>query len=507
MGDRRIAVLVGAALASLFLIAAPMGEPGPARAAGCIELVQNGGFEADTAWLIGSNAYPAAYSSARAHSGARAMRLGLDGAPNRVSYSSIRQPISIPATAAAAYLTFWAYPISEASGEGDRQEAILLYPDGSTAAIIWRTLSNSQTWTPFSFNLAAFAGQTFILYFNVYNDGVGGRAALYLDDVSLQVCEGVTPTPTAIVVTATPTPGPPTIVVTNTPTPIIVTATPTPSPPLIVVTNTPTPVVVTATPTPAGACTELLTDGGFESFGTGWTRGKTPQYAVLVGPPLTHSGNVAVRLGPVGQPDKFSYSSIRQTVSLPYGVQAIRLSFWHYLQSEDVGTERDRQEALLLDPVTSIPLSILWRVTRDDRAWLQETLDLTPFQGQIVVLYFNVRNDGDGRRSAMYLDDVSLLACYAPTPPSFSAAPTLPPEGTPEAVAVLPEETTPTPTPSPTPFVTPIAAAPASPAWNAPSPLDEALNNLPMVGAGALFVGATAALAAFMLLSRRESRE
>jgi hypothetical protein len=177
------------------------------------------------------------------------------------------------------------------------------------------------------------------------------------------------------------------------------------------------------------------------------------------------------------------------------------------LQSEDVGTERDRQEALLLDPVTSIPLSILWRVTRDDRAWLQETLDLTPFQGQIVVLYFNVRNDGDGRRSAMYLDDVSLLACYAPTPPSFSAAPTLPPEGTPEAVAVLPEETTPTPTPSPTPFVTPIAAAPASPAWNAPSPLDEALNNLPMVGAGALFVGATAALAAFMLLSRRESRE
>jgi hypothetical protein len=34
-----------------------------------------------------------------------------------------------------------------------------------------------------------YKGQTIILYFNVYNAGIGGlKTAMYLDDVSVQVC-------------------------------------------------------------------------------------------------------------------------------------------------------------------------------------------------------------------------------------------------------------------------------------------------------------------------------
>ena len=481
MGDRRIFALLGAILASLPLVATLAKEPVPVRAVGCIELVQNGGFETNAGWAINVNGYPASYTTALAYTGARSMRLGLDYAPNRLTFSSVQQQIASPATVTSAILTFWAYPISEAPGTGDHQEAILLYPDGATAAILWRTTSDSQVWTPFSFNLSAFAGQTLTLYFNVYNDGSGGRATLFLDDVSLQLCDGATPTPTAILVTATPTPGPPTIVVTNTPTPIVVTATPT---------RTPLP------PVPPGTCTELLSDGGFESLGVGWTRGRTPDYGAFVGSSLVHSGSVAVRLGNVDQPDRFSYSSIRQTVTLSYGVDVIRLSFWHNLRSEDMGIERDRQEVILLDPVTSVTVSVLWRVTRDDRVWQMEALDLTPFQGRILTLYFNVRNDGDGRRTAMYLDDVSLLACQGASPPPLAFAP---------GDATIPAPVGPSETATPT--VTPLATAPVAAETSVPPSttnrfLDGIAESLPVLGASALFLGITAALAAIIYWAR-----
>jgi hypothetical protein len=40
------------------------------------------------------------------------------------------------------------------------------------------------------FDLSAWRGRTFQLYFNVYNDGLGGMAQMYLDDVALVVCTG-----------------------------------------------------------------------------------------------------------------------------------------------------------------------------------------------------------------------------------------------------------------------------------------------------------------------------
>ena len=48
-----------------------------------------------------------------------------------------------------------------------------------------------------SFDLSQWRGQTVQVYFNVYNDGLGGTAAMFLDDVSLATCTGgVTVVPT-----------------------------------------------------------------------------------------------------------------------------------------------------------------------------------------------------------------------------------------------------------------------------------------------------------------------
>lgn len=54
----------------------------------------------------------------------------------------------------------------------------------------WKVLQNQQSWQPHSFDLIGLAGQTFAVYFNVINDGVGGRTAMWVDDARLWACSG-----------------------------------------------------------------------------------------------------------------------------------------------------------------------------------------------------------------------------------------------------------------------------------------------------------------------------
>jgi len=62
---------------------------------------------------------------------------------------------------------------------------------------LMRLASDARSWQHHEFALSEYAGKTVTLRFSVYNDGLGGRAAMYLDDVTLEACWGaVPPTPT-----------------------------------------------------------------------------------------------------------------------------------------------------------------------------------------------------------------------------------------------------------------------------------------------------------------------
>jgi len=117
------------------------------------------------------------------------MRLGITSLSDAQSYSSIHQTVTIPGNAASATLSFWYYPICNDPGY-DWQEAIIFNQSwGIVVRPMPKMCSNSQTWTHHTFELSAYKGQTIILYFNVYNDGIGNRkTAMYVDDVSVQVC-------------------------------------------------------------------------------------------------------------------------------------------------------------------------------------------------------------------------------------------------------------------------------------------------------------------------------
>ncbi len=119
------------------------------------------------------------------------MRLGITSQSDVYSWSSIRQQVTIPGGAASATLSFWYYPICQDAFPYDWQE-VIIYDSTMTNKLAWpmpQVCSNSQTWTHRTFNLTPYKGQTITLYFNVKNDGVGNlKTAMYLDDVSVQVC-------------------------------------------------------------------------------------------------------------------------------------------------------------------------------------------------------------------------------------------------------------------------------------------------------------------------------
>ena len=394
----------------LILKAAGAVSPTATPTVTCSDVVRNGGFEQISDWYLPKTNYPADYSTAQAHGGNRSMRLGIvNSYHNTYSYSDAQQTVTLPAGLASAKLRFWAYPMSkdagtvptpypraaaslEALGYDVQYLLILDQWDNWIDTLLWQA-RDDQKWLYYEFDIIRYAGRTIKLQFGVYNTGYGGVTAMYVDDVSLEVCYGAAPT-----ATATPTG--------------LATATPT---------STPTP---TATP---WGCYEGLVNGGFESYGGWWI--PTTRYSAGYSTAMPHSGAWSMRLGIVNAGDNtYSYSDAQQTVYIPTGISRVTLRFWAYPQSGDARTvpwptismlgdirllnlSYDVQYLLILDKYSTWIDTLLWQA-RDDRQWLFYEFDLTRYAGQTIKLQFGAYNTGYGGVTSMYLDDASLEICY-----------------------------------------------------------------------------------------------
>jgi photosystem II stability/assembly factor-like uncharacterized protein len=192
----------------------------------CEERLANSSFELNYGWYLPVTPATAAYSTQHARSGLRSVRIGIDSAADVYSYSSASQFVTIPAGISNATLRFWWYPISgeapsaagdepkpaslvgataetlptELSAE-DRQYVLLLDTAGTIIASLLWIRSNAQAWQEAAYDVTAHRGHTIRVYFGVFNDGSGGRTAMYVDDASLRTCWPALPPPT-------PTPAP-----------------------------------------------------------------------------------------------------------------------------------------------------------------------------------------------------------------------------------------------------------------------------------------------------------
>ncbi len=169
---------------------------------GCsLTSLPNGGFEeaipgSSGVWILGNDPVPAEIV-AETYEGLRALRMGNppdSGQPAIHTYSSARQLISIPASALTAKL-MWAHkPSSQAAPNAypavndDRQELILLTQELMTKRILYRQLNNDGIWRVNNADLTPFIGETFYIYFNVFNNSDSARSWMLLDAVRLEIC-------------------------------------------------------------------------------------------------------------------------------------------------------------------------------------------------------------------------------------------------------------------------------------------------------------------------------
>ena len=374
--------------------ATPGPSPTPPVTPNCPSVLRNGGFEADSDWTpLGG--VPGGYSTLQARTGARSLRLGLEGGSPAYCYSSVEQEVALPGGPGSASVGFW-YRVASSDPAGD--QAYALVRDANQAYHVLGYLNlNAQDWTFATFDTSAYLGQTVALRLTAVNDAGGGATAVYIDDAAWYVCQSSGPT-------ATPLPAP------------TATGTPRPSP---TPTRSPTPTLSpSATPTPlAPGCQDGLRDGGLEA-GDGWTILDTACPAAYVSEPV-HSGRRSLRLGIAGGDDtRVTYSSAEQAVTIPADATSVRLSFWVYRTS--TGGPGDVQYLLLLDEGGGYE-SLMWELTNAPR-WEWREISLDAYRGQRVVLRFGVRNDGDQAPAAMYVDDVALAFCRGTTPTPWPPA-------------------------------------------------------------------------------------
>lgn len=216
----KLSHLLGAVFLVLgVLFAQPARGQSISESTNCVELLANGDFERDDSWVLGKTERQPSYAADYVHTGARGVRLGIPPTlPNVHSYSSARQYVVIPLDAQVLTLRWWQWAGTEegvlaAPGTvGDRQEALLLSAAGDPIEFLQRIRSNEQAWHEVAItrNAAAYRGMALSVYINAYNDGMGGRTWLYVDDVHLISCSAAVPAtpspPATLVPTATPEP-------------------------------------------------------------------------------------------------------------------------------------------------------------------------------------------------------------------------------------------------------------------------------------------------------------
>jgi hypothetical protein len=147
-------------------------------------VVTNGGFETGTfsGWATGGSFAPAIISGG-AHSGTYSARLGSTGPYNGDSF--VQQTVTVPA--GGGTLAFWYQPHCTDTITYDWERMQIRNTGGTVLATVLNVCSNSGAWTQVTYSMAAYAGQTIVLYFVNHDDNYPSDPTYtQIDDVSLQ---------------------------------------------------------------------------------------------------------------------------------------------------------------------------------------------------------------------------------------------------------------------------------------------------------------------------------
>lgn len=168
--------------------------PLPPEDGSCPNILVNGSFEGLDGWHFGEDPVPPRYVSNFVQDGVRAVLLGNppENPTNVVTFSSIRQLVTIPFSTGGVQLRWWRLlqtaQVGGPTSTTDRQDLILLAPNLQPIQILRRELRNDGVWREDAVDLTNYRGQSLYIYFNAFNDANNARTLMYLDNVRLRVC-------------------------------------------------------------------------------------------------------------------------------------------------------------------------------------------------------------------------------------------------------------------------------------------------------------------------------
>ena len=115
--------------------------------------------------------------------------------PTRSQTAPSIQDITLPPGAALITLSFWYYPQFDSAPGANALQYVNITNlfNSQFVAQVLGVQRNDRTWLFQQYDLTAQAGQQIRLTLGVRNDGVGGRLAMWADNVSIIVCSVAPP--------------------------------------------------------------------------------------------------------------------------------------------------------------------------------------------------------------------------------------------------------------------------------------------------------------------------
>jgi hypothetical protein len=154
------------------------------------------------------------------------------------------------------------------------------------------------------------------------------------------------------------------------------------------------------------ACAELISNGGFEAQGTGWTQSSVGGFD-LISTFYPRTGSWGAYLGGANNAD----DRVSQQIIVPSNPISVSLTAWWAIATEEPGAGFDRMTISLLQPNGAL-LQDLFTVDSSATVnlWDQAEADLTQYAGQTIVLRFRATTNASSPTD-FYVDDISVVAC------------------------------------------------------------------------------------------------
>ncbi len=151
----------------------------------------------------------------------------------------------------------------------------------------------------------------------------------------------------------------------------------------------------------AATCDDAVTNGNFESGGSGWTEFSSNGFSLIGAWGLAQSGSVSTWLGGANT----ETSRISQVVTIPAGIHFGSLAFWYRLTAFDCA----RDIGKLIINGSDV---LIYSLCNDPAAggWVRQVVDMSAYAGSSPTILFELITDGNAP-SNLFVDNVSLPYC------------------------------------------------------------------------------------------------